>query len=211
MGFLETAKNEFFSMSIWMLQIFVPILIVTGLWGGFATLAAARIVNKKIHTEGFRAMILGFACFGATAGMISGVCRDSIVGLFLTGLLSVFSAMLSYLFTKESLKEWRPYVPYALVALSFSAISGLSCGGYHKAQWEQFDRDYEKAMLEYKQVTLPVQREWLEKVNGLTPSKQEEGAETKAKASGGEKDKGQNAAGAEVPKFPERPERGHLF
>lgn len=138
-------------------ELFVPlILIITVLGSSFV--AISRITMSP-PTRGYAVFLLCFGFLGGVTGLIAGVSRESIVGGLLTGLLGIISALLSYLFSKESLKQWHHYIPYAIMLLVISALAGLSVGGIYKAKWDSFDRDYKKWLLEYEKVYLEVEKE----------------------------------------------------
>lgn len=137
--------------------LFAPILLVVAFLG-LVFVVAARVTQSP-PTKGYAAFLLCFGLLGGVAGLIAGVSRESIVGALLTGLLGVISGLLSYLFGKDSLKQWRHYIPFAIMFLVISALAGLSVGGIYKARWEVFDRKNKKHLLEYEKVYLEVLKE----------------------------------------------------
>jgi hypothetical protein len=138
-------------------ELFFPVTAAIGLLGGLFVIAARFTVSPPV--KGYAIFLLAFGFLGGVTGLIAGVSRESIVGGLLTGLLGIISALLSYLFSKEALKEWRHYISYAIMLLVISALAGLSIGGIYKAKWEAFDRDYKKWALEYEKVYLEVLKE----------------------------------------------------
>ena len=140
-----------------LVELFIPLVVVITLLGG-AFVAVARVTLSP-PTKGYAVFLLCFGFLGGVTGLIAGVSRESIVGGLLTGLLGIISALLSYIFSKESLKQWHHYIPYAIMLLVVSALAGLSVGGTYKAKWDSFDRDYKKWLLEYEKVYLEVLKE----------------------------------------------------
>lgn len=102
---------------------------------------------------------MAFGSLGGVTGLIAGVSRESIVQGLLTGLLGIVSALLSYLFGKETLKEWRIYIPYTIILLVVSCLAGLSVGGSYRNERDKFNRDYSLYLLEYEKVYLEVIKE----------------------------------------------------
>lgn len=140
-----------------LLELFFPVIAVITLLGGIFV-AAARFTQSP-PTRGYAVFLLCFGFLGGVTGLIAGVSRESIVGGLLTGLLGIISALLAYLFSKESLKQWHHYIPYAIMLLVISSLAGLTIGGIYKTKWESFDRDYKKWLLEYEKVYLEVLKE----------------------------------------------------
>ncbi|WP_285578094.1 hypothetical protein [Geothrix limicola] len=140
-----------------MKELFLPIMVTVLLLGSLFVVLIRFSISKPI--AGSTPFIFAFASLGGITGLIAGSSREAIVGGLLTGLLGLISALLSYLFSKESLKEWRPYIPFAIILLVINALVGLSVGGIYKEKWEQFDRDYIEWKLEYEKVYLEVLKE----------------------------------------------------
>ena len=145
------------SVIVALTDLFVPLVAVISLLG-VAFAIVARLTSSP-PTQGSTAFLFSFGFLGGVTGLIAGVSRESIVGGLLTGLLGIISALLSYLFGKESLKQWRHYIPFAIMLLVISALAGLSIGGIYKNRFEDFDRAYKRSLLEYEKVHLEVQKE----------------------------------------------------
>lgn len=156
-------------------ELFLPLTIVVCFLGGLIV-AIASFATRKERTSGFAAFLMSFGFLGGVTGLMAGASRESLLGGLLTGLLGIMSALLSYLFSKETLKEWRPYIPYAITLLVLSSLAGTSIGGIYKARWEEFDRQYKRWFLEYEKVYLEAlkqeqQRDVLpQSANGQKPS-----------------------------------------
>lgn len=138
-------------------ELFFPVAAVIALLGS-AFVTVARLTSSP-PTQGYAVFLLSFGFLGGVTGLIAGVSRETIIGALLTGLLGIISALLSYLFGKESLLQWRHYIPYAIMLLVTSALAGLSIGGIYKAKFDEFDRNYKRALLEYEKVYLEVLKE----------------------------------------------------
>lgn len=145
------------SVIVALTDLFAPVVTVIALLGGMFVFVA-RLTSSP-PTQGYAVFLLSFGFLGGVTGLIAGVSREAIVGGLLTGLLGIISALLSYLFSKESLKQWRHYIPYAIMLLVTSALAGLSIGGIYKKRFEDFDREYKRTMLEYEKVYLEVEKE----------------------------------------------------
>lgn len=140
-----------------LIELFIPVIAVIALLGG-SFVVAARLTSTP-PTKGYAAFLLCFGFLGGVTGLIAGVSRESIIGGLLTGLLGIISALLTYLFNKESMKQWHHYIPYAIMLLVISSLAGLCIGGIYKAKWDSFDRDYKAWLLEYEKVDLEVLKE----------------------------------------------------
>jgi predicted nucleic acid-binding protein len=126
------------------------------------TVVAVVLLNDRRRRKADwdqRWFILAFGLLGGIAGLITGVAKDaSIVNGLLTGLLGVVTALLSYLFGKESLAAWRPAIPLAMIVLVVNALMGLSIGGTYKSDREEFEREYARWLLRYERVDLTLER-----------------------------------------------------
>ena len=140
-----------------LMELFIPVIAIIALLG-VSFVAAARITSTP-PTKGYAAFLLSFGFLGGVTGLIAGVSRESIISSLLTGLLGIISALLTYLFNKESMKQWHHYIPYAIMLLVISSFAGLSIGGIYKAKWESYDRKYKVWLLEYENVYLDVLKE----------------------------------------------------
>lgn len=167
MSFLEI-KN---SLS----QAFIPILTMTVFLGIIIVVVSrlAGIRNTGVHYS----FLFCFGILGGTSGLIAGVSKEPIVGGLLTGLLGIISALLSYLFSKESAKQFHNHIPFAISFLVLNALAGLSIGGGYKSKWDEFDRNYKEWLLQYEKVELEVLKQQLldeqsqQSTNVATPSR----------------------------------------
>lgn len=141
-------------------DLFVPVLCSILLLTGLVAIASARLsLPSQTELPGRYPLLFAFGFLGGVPGLIAGMSREPIVGALLTGLLGLMSALLSYLFGKDTLKEWRPWIPLMLIALLVNALGGLTVGGVYKKRWEDFDRKYKEYALEREKVYLEVMKE----------------------------------------------------
>lgn len=110
--------------------------------------------SKYKFQSGQRSFLVAFGLLGSVAGLIAGVSQESIVGALLTGLLGLMTTLLTYLLGKESLVEWRPVIPMALILLMLSALGGLSIGSAYKKERSIYERKYAQWLLRYENVDL---------------------------------------------------------
>lgn len=150
-------------------DLFLPVVCSIALLTG-ATALLAIPAFRVAKAKGAAALLLAFGFLGGVPGLIAGMSREQIVGALLTGLLALLSALVSYLFSKDAMKEWRPFIPYMIVALVVNALGGLSIGGVYKKRWEIYDRQYKEYALEREKVYLEVlKEERLLKLKALYP------------------------------------------
>lgn len=135
-----------------LLEQFIPILSVV------LVLTAVTALAGRIGTRrGFGAtfgFIAPFGFLGGTSGLIAGASSEPIVGALLTGLLGLISALLSFLVSKETLKEWRVYLPAAITLLCLSALGGLTIGKAYQTKFFYADREYARWLLQHENVDL---------------------------------------------------------
>ena len=148
-----TLADIFVSMA----SLFAPALLA------ILVLCAAMlaIVKFSAGTTGIaqKPFLVSFGFLGGISGLIAGVSKQSIVEALLTGILGIISALLMYLLSKESLKEWRPIIPFALILLLVSALAGLCIGGSYRTKRIQADNIYARRLMLYEKVDLPVCKE----------------------------------------------------
>ncbi len=144
-------------LSAGVLQLFLPICVWVVTMALFAVFAARR--RSQSSPAGNAAFLLSFAFLGGFSGVIAGASREAIVGALMTGMLGIVSTALAYLFSKDSVKEWRPFIPFGIMLMFASALAGLCIGGVYKAGVERFDRAYKECMLDYEHRYIPLQRE----------------------------------------------------
>lgn len=117
-----------------------------------------RGLYKRIHLEHLP-FLAAFCLIGAMPGVIAGYSREPIAGIFLTGIVGIVSGLLSFMFSQESLEEWRPVIPFAIIATVCCSLAGFAAGGVSKKQWIDYDQLVLDRRLEMQQVWAPVERE----------------------------------------------------
>lgn len=115
----------------------------------------SRLVSR-IGINGQTALITAFTCLGGILGVIAGASRTPSIGVILPALLTIITILLGYWSGKEGLSEWRPIIPYCIIVLMLSAFYGLFAGATIRMENEQYEKAYEKRMLLYKEVELPL-------------------------------------------------------
>ncbi len=138
-------------------SLFLPVTLCISILNA-AIIFCVRTTTGKSQ-KGTAAFLAAFGALGGIAGLIAGASKEPLIGGFLTSLLGLVSAILGYLFSKESLATWRPYIPYAIILLVVSSLAGLSIGSVYKRRFEDHDLALKRAMLEYEKVYLPVMKE----------------------------------------------------
>ena len=112
----------------------------------------------KLRVRGQYVFLLAFAALGGLLGYASGASQQSIIGTVLPTLLTLITLLLTYVFSKESISEQQPIIPYCLLALIASAFVCLFVGGQVKLQNENFVREYNRRLLYYEKVELEVEK-----------------------------------------------------
>jgi hypothetical protein len=102
--------------------------------------------------------ILTFALLGAVSGICTGSSRTPVVGTVLPALLSFMTALCGYAFTKDSLKDMRPVLPFGLLALLLSAMYCAFVGSKLRFLNEVFATGVQKDMLKYERVELEIHK-----------------------------------------------------
>jgi hypothetical protein len=139
------------------LEVAVPLLILLAIIS-IVGLCIIRFVSRGSMRESLP-FIIAFSFLGGVPGVIAGMSQEPIVGGMLTSLLGIVSALLAYMFTKESLEAWRPAIPFALIFMMVAALGGLTIGGIRKAKFDNFDREYTLYKSELENLYWPVMRE----------------------------------------------------
>jgi hypothetical protein len=138
-------------------ELALPLLLLILIVGTIGFLIARLGEKTKVRRD--LPFLLAFAFLGGVPGVIAGASQEPIIGAMLTGLLGVISALLSYMFSKEALSEWRPIIPYAIIFMVISALGGLTIGSVRKAKFDNFDREYAVYKSELENLYFPVEKE----------------------------------------------------
>jgi hypothetical protein len=114
---------------------------------------AAGVQFRKLYW----AFLIAFSMIGIVPGVVAGYSQQAIAGTFLTATVGIVSALLSYAFAKDSLKELRPLIPVLIVSTLFGAIVGFGAGGISKNRWLIFDQQVEQSRVEFDKVVAPTE------------------------------------------------------
>ena len=148
---IETVNSwkEFLILSVPPLTIIVAVILVP--------LALNGKIRKEITWERF-SLLLAFCLIGLVPGIMAGYSQQAIAGTFLTVIIGIISALLSFGFAKESLQQWRPVIPLAMILTLLGALVGFSTGGVAKNRWIIFDQKVQQTKYMNEQVRGPVER-----------------------------------------------------
>jgi len=105
-------------------------------------------------------LIVGFVALGAMVGITTGASKTPVLGTFLPAFLTFISGILGYLFSKESLSDWRKVIPFCMAGMLSASVLNAFVGTAIKGEYLKFDREYEVWLLEKKN-SLQVQKELL--------------------------------------------------
>jgi hypothetical protein len=105
-------------------------------------------------------LILGFVALGAMVGITAGASKTPVLGTFLPAFLTFISGLLGYLFSKDSLTEWRKVIPFCMAGMLFASVLNAFAGTAIKGEHQKFEREYEIWLLEKKNA-LEVQKQIL--------------------------------------------------
>ncbi len=130
------------------LDIFLPWAVITTIFSCFLFLFLQQISGKKSGTHG--CLIFGFCSLGGVVGIISGGSLTSVMGAVIPALLTFISAILAYMFGKETLAKWRDTIPFCLVGMLVCAIYMVFVGSGIKGEQKKYEKDYEVWLLEKK-------------------------------------------------------------
>lgn len=142
--------NEFF-------ELFLPSMMISLVV--FAILVMLYLTLFRRIDRQHIPFLMAFCFIGAIPGIIAGYSQQAIAGTFLTATVGIVTALLSYLFAKDSLADWRPVVPFAIIATVTCALAGFSAGGISKKKWIEYDELNKDRRVELEQVWIPVERE----------------------------------------------------
>jgi hypothetical protein len=136
--------------------VFLPVvgfiaLGCTLVWG-FSRFAAGLTV------QGQAALIAAFGAVGGVLGFAGGNSREPVVGTLLSALLTFLAGLLTYLFSREELSQWRPVIPYCIIVLLLNALFGLSAGSTYRGKFDDYQEELKKRLLRYERVELEVEK-----------------------------------------------------
>ena len=140
------------------LRLLTPVFVIVAVFT-IVTIVVARRTVKGSNVQGGYALMVAFGVLGCVAGLITGNSREPIAGPLLTGLLGVITALLSYLFSQEALRTYRPYIPFLIIALVVNAVAGLSIGAAYRKRFEIAAEDRHLQLLLFEKVQLELWKE----------------------------------------------------
>jgi len=139
------------------LELAVPLFILVIAISLIGLILLKLIVGGAVSK--YIPFLFAFSLLGGVPGVIAGSSQEPIVGAMLTGLLGVVASLLTYLFSKDSLDEWRPVIPFSIIFMVICALGGLTIGGVRKAKFDNFDREYAVYKSELENLYFPVEKE----------------------------------------------------
>lgn len=117
----------------------------------------ARLVSR-LSVSGQLIFLLAFGSLGGLLGYSAGASQQSIIGTVLPTLLTLITFLLGYIFSKDSLPELKPLIPYCLLVLILNPFFCLFLGGRVKRENADFEREYNRRLLYYEKVELEVEK-----------------------------------------------------
>ncbi|MFL9847925.1 hypothetical protein [Pseudomonas chlororaphis] len=137
----------------------IPIMIAPIL-GGIIIVAALCLISLKLSKHSFIkgqvSFIIALSFLGGIMGVIAGGSSSPLGQTLITGVLGLVSALLTYLLSKEALRDWKVLMPSAMVALIVSAFIGLTIGANYKVLREQHLVNMQKSQKLFEAVILPI-------------------------------------------------------
>jgi hypothetical protein len=119
------------------------------------------IVKRRISVE-YRFFVVAFAALGGMVGIFLGASRVAVVGAVLPALITLAATYLAYLFTREQKIIDRQIIPACLLAVIFNASAGAFYGASVRNIDRQNSRNWEKHMIEFKQIQFPINKKLLQ-------------------------------------------------
>jgi hypothetical protein len=147
-------------LDLW--NVFRFMFLPTALFVATASAAVWGVARATIgpRVAGMGTMISAFGVLGGVLGVATGASRDSgAISAVLPALLTFMTAVLGYSFGTSGLRRWRPILPHCVLVMTVTAFLGLFVGSGVRGKYEDFQRNYDRRLLHYKEVELPVERE----------------------------------------------------
>lgn len=107
--------------------------------------------------------VVAFAALGTLIGVFLGASRVGVVGAILPAIITLASGYLAYLFTRDTNIINRHIVPACILAMIFCASGGAFYGASIRALDEEHERKWEKHMIEFKEIQVPLNKIMLQK------------------------------------------------
>ncbi len=111
---------------------------------------------SRIRIQDSIPAIIAFGTLGGLIGLFTGASKTPVVGSLLPALLTFMAGILTYLFTRDSLSELRPIIPYCIISLIAAGIFGGFFGSEIRKTHIVGERRYEEWRLRYEKVELPI-------------------------------------------------------
>lgn len=148
--FNEFYANFWFGVTTLVVPTLIMAVLLALVFAGLAKLARARI--GLLMSFNF---ILAFALVGSVSGVVAGWTLEAIVGAVLAAVMGLVSSMLAYLFSRDTLRAWRPVIPLAIGALLVSTLIGLVLGGSWRSQVLNMKEAAERAKIHFEKIYVP--------------------------------------------------------
>jgi hypothetical protein len=136
----------------------IALSIVLPTFGAIATIVVfanlTRWIAQRKRTPGATALTIAFSSLGVIVGVEAGRSREAVLGAVLPALLTIVSALLAYLLTKEGLAAWKPVIPYCITVLVVGSLIGLAIGGTTRKTFDLYEKQYATWLSRYEKVQL---------------------------------------------------------
>jgi hypothetical protein len=139
-------------------KILIPWLAVVALLT-LISIIAYRLVIKK-RTRDAYGLITSFVAIGALLGITAGASKSPVIGTFLPALITLITAVVGYLFTRDSLEKWRPVIPFCLIGMMMASVVNMFAGTSLTEMHRSYERAYEVWLLEQKML-IDLQKEFM--------------------------------------------------
>jgi FtsH-binding integral membrane protein len=152
-------------------NIFIPSILFISI-AAVILISIARLMSKP-SLKGWQLLIFAFSLLGGVIGIFVGMSQTPVIGTVLPALLAFITGFLTYLFSKETLKEWRSIIPVCIISLLITSLFGSFMASQVRLDFELNTREYQRFLLHYEKVRLPVAKEgYLKILNGaeLSPA-----------------------------------------
>ena len=152
-------------------EIFVPSLLFISI-GAIILILLTKVFSKP-SVKGWHVLIFAFSLLGGVIGIFVGASQTPVIGTVLPAILTFITGLLAYLFGKETLIEWRPVIPVCIISLLIMSLFGSFMGSQVRLDFEETLKSYNRWLLHYEKVGLPVAKEGYMKIlNGdrLSPN-----------------------------------------
>ncbi|HTS48893.1 MAG TPA: hypothetical protein VMH05_13170 [Bryobacteraceae bacterium] len=119
-------------------QAFLPCFVAFFL-GGAALGIVARLAG--IRPRGGFSLITAFAFLGGILGYSSGNSREPAIVALSTGMITVSTFIVGYVFSKDAYSHLKDVMPYCLLAMLLLGFFGLFAGSYNRRANDNYYRE----------------------------------------------------------------------